>query len=147
MFNRTRSVHHLFHLLLGVSFLVAACQTAPRPIVLTQPATIPTSASRFQDKPALSNDSGIEGVQTYPDRAIYHDHVTVVPTPEGNLPPTFGAHFPYWQNCGIYDQPVELGTALHSMEHGAVWLTYKPDLSASDVISLQSLVRGHSYAL
>ena len=97
--------------------------------------------------PATPNDSGIEGVQTYPDKSEYHNHVDVVPTPEGNLPPVFGAHFSAWQNCGIYDQPIELGLALHSMEHGAVWLTYSSDLDVSQIADLQNLVRGHSYIL
>lgn len=103
--------------------------------------------SGFPDKPALPNDSGIEGVQTYPDKSEYHNHVIEVQVPEGNIPPAFGAHLNAWQNCGIYDQPVGLGNALHSMEHGAVWLTYAPDLSASQVAELQDLARGHGFVL
>jgi len=96
---------------------------------------------------ALPNNSGIKGVQTYPDRVEYHDHVKVVPTLTGDLPPVFGAHLAAWQNCGIYDQPVELGSALHSMEHGAVWLTYRSALPKDQITELQSLARGHGYVL
>ena len=103
--------------------------------------------SGFPDKPAIPNDSGIEGVQTYPDKSEYHNHVIEVQVPEGDIPPAFGAHLNAWQNCGIYDQPVGLGNALHSMEHGAVWLTYAPDLSASQVAELQDLARGHGFVL
>ena len=103
--------------------------------------------SGFPDKPAIPNDSGIEGVQTFPDKSVYHDHVDTVPEPEGTIPPTFGAHLSAWQNCGIYDQPVGLGNALHSMEHGAVWLTYSPDLAESQIADLQDLARGHGYVL
>ena len=71
--------------------------------------------SGFPDKPAIPNDSGIEGVQTYPDKSEYHNHVIEVQVPEGDIPPAFGAHLNAWQNCGIYDQPVGLGNALHSM--------------------------------
>lgn len=95
----------------------------------------------------LANDSGIEGVSTYPDREEYHNHVDVVKEPEGNLPPVFGEHFSAWQNCGIYTETVELGNALHSMEHGAVWLTYRPDLDQAQIESLQNLVHGHGYVL
>ena len=42
-------------------------------------------------------------------------------------PPPGGVHAPFWQNCGIYTEPVEAKNALHSLEHGAVWLTYDPD--------------------
>jgi hypothetical protein len=33
------------------------------------------------------------------------------------------------------------------MEHGAVWITYQPDLSGEDVDNLQDTVRGESYVL
>lgn len=103
--------------------------------------------SGFPDQPAIPNDSGIDGVETYPDKSEYHNHVAIVPEPDGTIPPAFGAHLSAWQNCGIYDQPVGLGNALHSMEHGAVWLTYAPDLSDSQVADLQDLARGHGFVL
>lgn len=103
--------------------------------------------SGFPDKPAIPNDSGIEGVQTFPDKSVYHNHVTEVSEPEGDIPPAFGEHLGAWQNCGIYDQPIGLGNALHSMEHGAVWLTYAPNLSESEIADLQQIARGHGYVL
>jgi len=132
-------------------FIIMTMLTACAPSVSSTPeivqATAMPAANGFQDKTALPNDSGIEGVQTFPDKAAYHDHVQTLNVPEGEMPPVFGAHFSAWQNCGIYDQLVELGSALHSMEHGAVWLTYRPDLDAKDVSDLQALVRGHAYVL
>ena len=109
------------------------------------PSALPQTG--FKDAPAIPNDSGIEGVQTFPDKSVYHNHVDSLPEPKGTVPPPFGPHFPYWQNCGIYDQPVELGNALHSMEHGAVWLTYRPNLDVGQVKALQDLVRGHRHVL
>jgi hypothetical protein len=64
-----------------------------------------------------------------------------------SLPPVGGEHDPRVQNCGIYTEPVETALAVHSMEHGAVWITYHPDLPASDVAVLEELVRGESYTL
>ncbi len=66
---------------------------------------------------------------------------------EEGLPPVGGEHNPNWQNCGIYTNPVETSLAVHSMEHGAVWLTYRPDLTEEGVAALQDLVRGESYLL
>lgn len=63
------------------------------------------------------------------------------------LPPVGGIHSGVWQNCGIYDQPVEAKNAVHSMEHGAVWVTYHPELPAGDVESLQDAVRGQPFVL
>jgi len=62
-------------------------------------------------------------------------------------PPVGGVHSPVWQNCGIYDQPVANENAVHSLEHGGVWISYRPDLPAADVQKLRALVRGHTHAL
>jgi hypothetical protein len=58
------------------------------------------------------------------------------------LPPVGGIHSGIWQNCGIYDEPVLAKNAVHSMEHGAVWITYRPDLPAGDVDRLRDTVQG-----
>jgi hypothetical protein len=55
-------------------------------------------------------------------------------------PPVGGPHNSVWQNCGVYDQPINNENAVHSMEHGAVWITYRPDLPKSDVTRLGDLV-------
>lgn len=57
--------------------------------------------------------------------------------PEG--PPAGGNHKPTWQNCGFYDEAVDTGAAVHSLEHGAVWLTYRQDLSATDLDLLRRI--------
>jgi len=63
------------------------------------------------------------------------------------LPPTGGTHNPQWQNCGIYTEALDSSLAVHSLEHGAVWLAYHPDLATEKVAELQELVRGQSYIL
>ncbi len=57
----------------------------------------------------------------------------------GDLPPVGGRHSPVWQNCGIYDEPVSIENATHSLEHGAMWLAYQPDLPEGDVETLRDL--------
>ncbi|MEV4379880.1 DUF3105 domain-containing protein [Streptosporangium sp. NPDC049644] len=54
-------------------------------------------------------------------------------------PPLGGEHHPSWQNCGIYDQPINNENAVHSMEHGAVWITYRPDLPKAELDRLKEL--------
>ncbi len=65
----------------------------------------------------------------------------------GDLPPVGGSHSPKWQNCGIYDEPIPIENAVHSLEHGAVWLTYQPDLPQEDVESLRNAIRGESFVI
>jgi hypothetical protein len=48
-------------------------------------------------------------------------------------PPAGGAHAPIWLACGVYDEPVREENAVHDLEHGTVWITHDPGLSAADV--------------
>ena len=62
-------------------------------------------------------------------------------------PPAGGEHNPVWQNCGYYDAPVGNENAVHSLEHGAVWITYSPDLPQDEVERLRDLARNQTYIL
>jgi hypothetical protein len=86
----------------------------------------------------------IPGVVTYANLARNHVQGTVN---YPQIPPVGGNHSDVWLNCGIYDTPVTNENAVHSLEHGAVWITYRPDLSSADVTRLQNLVRGKSYVI
>ncbi|WP_446211182.1 DUF3105 domain-containing protein [Micromonospora sp. IBSANI012] len=59
-------------------------------------------------------------------------------------PPVAGPHNAAWQNCmgDVYDAPIASEHAVHSMEHGAVWITYRSDLPADQVATLKSKVQG-----
>ncbi len=86
----------------------------------------------------------IAGVVTYTNLA--RNHVPgAVTYPQ--TPPVGGPHNGVWLNCGIYDAPVANENAVHSLEHGAVWLTYLPSLPSRDVDTLRSLVSGHDYVI
>jgi hypothetical protein len=63
------------------------------------------------------------------------------------IPAVGGDHFAAWQNCGFYDVPVRNEHAVHSMEHGAVWLTYRPGLPADQVAELAGYVQRSPYVL
>jgi hypothetical protein len=56
-------------------------------------------------------------------------------------PPVGGPHSASWYKCGVYDEPLNTPIAVHSLEHGAVWITYRPDLPAEQVQKLRSLAR------
>ena len=59
-------------------------------------------------------------------------------------PPAGGDHNPTWLNCGIYDKPVPNENAVHDLEHGTIWITYRPSLPASEVAKLRAFVERQS---
>jgi hypothetical protein len=62
-------------------------------------------------------------------------------------PPVGGNHNPIWADCTgtVYPRPVANENAVHSLEHGAVWITYRPGLDAAGISALRSLVQGQDY--
>ncbi|TMR12690.1 DUF3105 domain-containing protein [Nonomuraea turkmeniaca] len=54
-------------------------------------------------------------------------------------PPVGGQHNNYWQQCAIYDKPIHSEHAVHSLEHGASWITYRPDLPKAQVDKLKEV--------
>lgn len=76
----------------------------------------------------------IEGVETFENTSNHVEGVVDYP----QTPPAGGEHNPAWLNCGVYDQPVPNENAVHSLEHGAIWVTYDPSLSDADLETLKS---------
>jgi hypothetical protein len=67
------------------------------------------------------------------------DHVDP-PVSFDQSPSIGGDHYPFWQNCGFYEVELIEGAATHTMEHGAVWITYNPDkLSESELSTLAGM--------
>jgi hypothetical protein len=62
-------------------------------------------------------------------------------------PPVGGDHNPLWQNCmgDVYDQAIANEHAVHSLEHGAVWVTYKPGIPQDQIDDLKKKVQGKDY--
>jgi hypothetical protein len=55
--------------------------------------------------------------------------------------PAGGEHASIWANCGFYTEWVPAENVVHSLEHGAVWIAYRPDLPESQLDVLRSLSR------
>lgn len=114
---------------IGIGSAIAGV-VAVAALVTTIIVTAPKAAS-YQ---AGSAGRTIEGVKTFDNAA---GHVTgSVDYPQ--TPPAGGEHNPMWLNCGVYDQPVPNENAVHSLEHGAVWVTYSPDLSSAQLDQLKA---------
>ncbi|WP_432535353.1 DUF3105 domain-containing protein [Kineococcus arenarius] len=116
----------------------AALIAVPTVLVLGAGAGIAAVIAAQPDPPSL------EAVQTFDYAGSQH---TEEPVTYAETPPVGGEHDPVWLNCGIYDAPVPNENAVHSMEHGAVWITYAPDLPAEQVEQLTEAVEGREYTL
>jgi hypothetical protein len=98
--------------------------------------------SSFLNNQARNTD--IEGVEFFPVVGAQHvDGQVNYP----QTPPVGGSHNAVWQNCGVYDKPLINEHAVHSLEHGAVWITYQPDLPAEQVARLADITRQSSHRL
>ncbi len=87
------------------------------------------------DDPQPLPENAPEGLKLYP--------AATNETVDGRIdyrrtPPTNGDHAPLWQNCGYYSEPIDARTAVHSMDHGVVWISYNPNLPQSQIEELRS---------
>ncbi|MXZ31354.1 MAG: DUF3105 domain-containing protein [Acidimicrobiia bacterium] len=87
---------------------------------------------------------GIEGVVVVAVTSSEHvRHDVEYPT----SPPAGGPHLGIWLNCGFYTVPVLDELAVHSLEHGAVWVTYRPEVDAETLAALRVLAAQSSHLL
>lgn len=119
--------------------------------------TTGSQAAQAQDsKPTEQSAQGktklaaepIAGERTWDAKLLSRKHVeTDVKYPM--RPPVGGDHNPAWLNCDgvVYEKAVPDVNAVHSLEHGAVWVTYNDKAAGSDVDALSSRVRSTPYSL
>lgn len=86
----------------------------------------------------------IDGVEEFAD--LTNNHVEgVVEYPQ--MPPVGGDHSAVWANCGAYSEAVDPTQATHSLEHGAVWVGYDPELPQDQVDDLSALTDSNPFLL
>ncbi|KUJ68386.1 hypothetical protein ACZ90_19115 [Streptomyces albus subsp. albus] len=88
----------------------------------------------------------LAGERTWSD--LGRDHVrTAVDYPMN--PPVGGDHSLVWMNCDaqVYTKEIPDMNAVHSLEHGAVWVTYNDRAAAGDLAKLRARVSATSYSL
>jgi hypothetical protein len=92
-----------------------------------------TAGCTLEVKPAVAN------VSTHAD----------FPNPAGASdawntdPPTSGPHYGVTLIYGAYTEPIEIGRALHNLEHGAVYIVYGDDVPVATVQQLQAFYDEH----
>ncbi|MFF4183921.1 DUF3105 domain-containing protein [Streptomyces sp. NPDC001691] len=107
--------------------------------------TTPTEA---QTRAGADAKAPIAGEKDWDPKKLTRNHVTTkVAYPM--KPPVGGDHDQVWMNCGgvVYPRQVPDMNAVHSLEHGAVWVTYTEKASAADVKKLAAKVSTTPYSL
>jgi hypothetical protein len=113
-------------LIFGIGVAVLGGLIASAAVVLVQ-AQVQKSAIKDAAQRA------IPGVQTFKD--LTRNHVAS-PGPYKPDPPVGGDHDKIYLNCATYRLPVNEARAVHSLEHGAVWITYSSSLPADQLAKL-----------
>lgn len=113
-------------------------------------ATAPTVLATFTPQDCSAGDAGgmgespvadpavptptIDGVEVFP--GITHNHVDDCVAYAQN-PPVGGDHAGIWQSCAFYSESIVVERGVHSLEHGAVWITYDPELPSDQLDLLE----------
>ena len=102
----------------------------------------------FAPAPAVQYEAGgegaeVEGVETFTNETLHVEEPVDYP----QSPPAGGPHNPAWLNCGIYGEPQQNENAVHSLEHGAVWVTYDASQVTGDELDALKAEMPSSYAI
>lgn len=86
----------------------------------------------------------LDGVVEYDE--LSRNHVDG-PVSYPQNPPVGGDHAQAWMSCGAYSETVDPAMAVHSLEHGAVWLAYNPGIPTEDVDVVRALASDNGFVL
>ncbi|MFF9910784.1 DUF3105 domain-containing protein [Streptomyces sp. NPDC013457] len=90
----------------------------------------------------------IQDEKSWDAKKLGRNHVTT-PVSYEMKPPVGGDHDQVWQNCDgdVYKTKIAEMNAVHSLEHGAVWVTYSKKAAEADVKKLAEKVGKTPYSL
>jgi hypothetical protein len=94
-------------------------------------------------KPTESLTPSVTGVEVF--KGLSHRHLKKGQYPQAypQSPPVGGPHSPVWLKCQVYTVELPNENAVHSEEHGGVWLTYQPTLAAAAVAKVALLAQAN----
>ena len=113
----------------GEAAELARAEIGPKEITNMLPAD-----GKKPDAPQPLPENPPKGIEVYPATT---NRTVDGPIEYDRNPPTNGNHAPLWQNCGFYQKPIQDRHAVHSMDHGVVWITHSPDLPQQQIESLR----------
>lgn len=125
-----------------IFFVVFSAKSVKDQAASAQQAFVPTSENQdpstgIADVYAGATDTYKVGLHVSPPTRVAYDR----------FPPVGGPHDAEWAACNgvVYDVPVRNETMVHTLEHGAIWITYNPDSIGGELDTLKALVKGKQY--
>ena len=119
--------------------LVVACLVSGACGAKSNDETAPVDVADLKPAP-----EGVAGTVVVPVSGAGHVNSKVnYPT----SPPAGGNHNPVWQNCGFYTVSLTNEFAVHSLEHGAVWITYTASVDQTVKTDLAAKAKASAYVL
>ncbi|MGI5194295.1 DUF3105 domain-containing protein [Streptomyces sp. CA-288835] len=106
------------------------------------------SANEKDEQQAAAKKKPVRGEKTWDKKKLGQNHVQGAVDYPMN-PPVGGDHNQAWMTCDgtVYTKPITKENAVHSLEHGAVWITYNDKAADADVKALSDKVSSTPYTL
>ncbi|OGZ99324.1 MAG: hypothetical protein A3G49_04135 [Candidatus Sungbacteria bacterium RIFCSPLOWO2_12_FULL_41_11] len=77
--------------------------------------------------------------QLYPEISKEHIAIGAEHPPYNSNPPTSGHHYGQAAEWGVYKEQMPDEQLIHNLEHGGVWISYKPGISDEIVKNLEGM--------
>ncbi|MFC9125732.1 DUF3105 domain-containing protein [Streptomyces sp. NPDC057099] len=105
-------------------------------------------ADEKEEQQAAAAKKPVRGEQTWDAKKLGREHVQAAVDYPMN-PPVGGDHHQAWMTCDgtVYTKAIGKENAVHSLEHGAVWVTYNDKAADADVKALGDKVSRTPYTL
>ncbi len=105
-------------------------------------------ADKKEDQQAAAAKKPVQGEKSWDAKKLGRNHVQQKVKYPMN-PPVGGDHNQAWMTCDgtVYTKPVANENAVHSLEHGAVWVTYNDKAADAEVKTLADKVSKTPYTL
>ncbi|MFI1721947.1 DUF3105 domain-containing protein [Streptomyces sp. NPDC020489] len=106
------------------------------------------SANEKEEQQAAEAKKPVSGEKTWDAKKLGRNHVTGTVKYPVN-PPVGGDHNQAWMTCDgtVYIKAIANENAVHSLEHGAVWVTYNDKATDADIKTLGDKVSKTPYTL
>ena len=106
-------------------------------LVMALAVLVPLAVNAGRQDEEVVVDATLDDVEVFEDLPRTHE--------DGELsydqsPAVGGPHSSVWLDCGVYDAPVPEQHVVHDLEHGTVWITYKPGLAEEEVDALADVL-------